>query len=427
MASTDDLIDVSVAQDGGVKKKILQAAPEGALGPPPADYVVTAHYTGRLASDGSKFDSSVDRGKPFQFTIGKGQVIKGWDEGFASMKIGEKALLEISPDYGYGKSGSPPKIPGNSTLHFDVELLGFKEKLKEKWEMTPAERIEMANRLKMEGTEFFKKQNYKEAVEKYDDAAGFVVDEGDSGNDVPTDDLPLYVSCLSNSAMCHLKLKQWSDAIRACSSVLAIDTEKSNIKALYRRGQARLKLGLLKEAKEDLMAAYKVDANNKDVRKALKELKEAHAENKKKEKAAFGGLFGKVDMYAEKKGPLIPNAKGDNPHVFFDIKHGDESVGRVVMQLYRDITPRTAENFRCLCTGEKGEGKAGKPLYFKGCTFHRVIKDFMIQGMLLDWWIHGVIDWWIVRLVRIDPRALCGLLTRYAFHSVHFNLIPFRW
>ena len=58
----------------------------------------SAHYTGTLKSDGSKFDSSVDRGQPFKFTIGQGMVIKGWDEGFASMKVGEKAVLEISPE-----------------------------------------------------------------------------------------------------------------------------------------------------------------------------------------------------------------------------------------------------------------------------------------------------------------------------------------
>lgn len=68
------------------------------------------------------------------------------------------------------------------------------------------------------------------------------------------------------------------------------------------------------------------------------------------------------------------------PRVFFDISIGGVPQGRVVFELYSDLVPKTAENFRALCTGEKGEGKLGKPLWFKNCTFHRVIKDFMIQG-----------------------------------------------
>jgi len=69
-----------------------------------------------------------------------------------------------------------------------------------------------------------------------------------------------------------------------------------------------------------------------------------------------------------------------NPRVFFDITIGGAPVGRILMELYADSVPKTAENFRCLCTGEKGMGKAGKPLHFKGSIFHRVIHDFMIQG-----------------------------------------------
>ncbi|RWS14569.1 Peptidyl-prolyl cis-trans isomerase D-like protein, partial [Dinothrombium tinctorium] len=67
-------------------------------------------------------------------------------------------------------------------------------------------------------------------------------------------------------------------------------------------------------------------------------------------------------------------------YVFFDVKVGEEKVGRIVFELFYDIVPKTAENFRCLCTGEKGVGVCGKPLHFKGCTFHRIIKSFMIQG-----------------------------------------------
>ncbi|ELR15447.1 peptidylprolyl cis-trans isomerase [Acanthamoeba castellanii str. Neff] len=69
-----------------------------------------------------------------------------------------------------------------------------------------------------------------------------------------------------------------------------------------------------------------------------------------------------------------------NPRVFFDITIGGEAAGRVTMELFADVVPKTAENFRALCTGEKGVGRSGKPLHFKGCAFHRVIKDFMIQG-----------------------------------------------
>lgn len=343
---------------------------------------VTAHYTGTLASDGSKFDSSVDRGKPFQFIIGQGQVIRGWDEGFASMKVGEKATLEIRSDYGYGDTGSPPKIPGGATLKFEVELLGFAEKEKERWEMSPEEKQEKAKKRKADGTALFLEKRFREASSAYEDAASWAFDddsEGEGGGEeIPEDDKELYTSCYSNAAMCYVKTGSWTDAIKAASKVLAVEGYENNLKALYRRGLAKLNLGSLKEAKADLMAAYKVDNKNKDVRKALAKLKEKHAEAKKKEKNAFGGMFGKVSMYDDKKGVLVPNANGDNPHVFFQIKQGDEDLGRVVMQLYQDITPKTAENFRQLCTGEASTDE--KSLHYKGCTFHRVIKDFMIQG-----------------------------------------------
>ena len=332
--NTDDLIDVSIAQNGGVKKRILKEAPEGALGPPPKGWDVTAHYTGTLASDGTKFDSSVDRGTPFKFTIGKGQVIKGWDEGFASMKVGEKALLIISPEYGYGANGSPPKIPGGAILHFEVELLGFEEKIKEKYQMTKDERLAMADKLKAEGTEFFQKSLFAEAAAKYEKAATYTVEtdcqdeDDDDEMTVPEDERALFISCWSNSAMSLLKLNRWTEAIQSCNKVLALESEATtNTKALYRRGLARIHLGLFKEAKTDLMAAYALDKANKDVRKALALLKEQIASAKLKEKAAFGGLFDKPGgLYEDKKGPIAPGA--DNPHVFFDIKAGEDDMGR---------------------------------------------------------------------------------------------------
>ncbi len=85
---------------------------------------VVVHYTGWL-TDGTKFDSSVDRNDPFAFVLGAGQVIRGWDEGVATLKVGDKARLTIPPELAYGKAGYPGAIPPNATLIFEVELISI--------------------------------------------------------------------------------------------------------------------------------------------------------------------------------------------------------------------------------------------------------------------------------------------------------------
>lgn len=109
--------------DSGLEYEILQ---EGSGESPQTGQHVTVHYTGWLDDDGkpgAKFDSSVDRGQEFAFIVGIGQVIKGWDEGVMSMKVGEKRRLIIPSDLAYGARGAGGLIPPNATLIFDVELL----------------------------------------------------------------------------------------------------------------------------------------------------------------------------------------------------------------------------------------------------------------------------------------------------------------
>jgi len=108
-------VDVETLKDGS-----------GDASPKKGD-TVSVHYTGTL-TNGKKFDSSRDRGKPFQFKIGVGQVIRAWDEGVMQMKKGERAKLTCSPDFAYGDKGVGGVIPPNATLIFDVELIDWSPK-----------------------------------------------------------------------------------------------------------------------------------------------------------------------------------------------------------------------------------------------------------------------------------------------------------
>ncbi|WP_373527820.1 FKBP-type peptidyl-prolyl cis-trans isomerase [Nostoc sp.] len=108
-----------VTTSSGLKYEVLN---EGTGAAPKTGQTVVVHYTGTL-EDGTKFDSSRDRGQPFSFKLGVGQVIKGWDEGLSTMKVGDRRKLTIPPELGSGARGAGGTIPPNATLIFDVELL----------------------------------------------------------------------------------------------------------------------------------------------------------------------------------------------------------------------------------------------------------------------------------------------------------------
>ena len=114
------------AQSAMTSGFVVETIKPGTGPAPQPGQICVIHYTGTLMADGSKFDSSRDRGKPFEFRLGTGQVIRGWDEGVAKMKVGGRYLLKIRSDYGYGARGAGGVIPPNADLTFDVELVGVK-------------------------------------------------------------------------------------------------------------------------------------------------------------------------------------------------------------------------------------------------------------------------------------------------------------
>ncbi|CAM9530024.1 unnamed protein product [Discosporangium mesarthrocarpum] len=187
----------------------------------------------------------------------------------------------------------------------------------------------------------------------------------------------LEVSCYLNASQACLSNKQYVDA--GAHATNALEKHPDNVKALYRRGVARRHCGLLDKSKEDLMKAYQLEPKNKAVVKEMQLLKASLKVAKKKEKNMFGNLFGKgVSVYGDKESIMVHS--GNNPRCFFDIKVGDNEPQRLTMELWANVCPKTCANFLHLCKGDKGKTPDGKPLHYKGSLFHRVIKDFMLQG-----------------------------------------------
>lgn len=277
-------------------------------------YIV--HYTGRLM-DGSIFDSSIERNTTFKFTLGQG-VIEGWSIGFASMKKGEKAVLQCGPNYAYGAGGSPPKIPPNATLRFTVELINYGPKRKETWQMKSNEKVEEADKRKNEGNRAFTGGDLYGALEEYKEGwkvIEYLNEESVASYDPLTENSKtllrtLHVTLQSNMAMVYLKLENYREAMKAADTALKHDP--NHAKSLFRRGTARAHIGMHEEAKADLQQAAKLAPTDAGIRAELERIKQIIQTAREREKKAFSGIFNKQNFSLDEPGKSGSNSSNSS-------------------------------------------------------------------------------------------------------------------
>ncbi|XP_054854750.1 peptidyl-prolyl cis-trans isomerase FKBP4 [Eublepharis macularius] len=392
--------DITPKQDGGV----LKITKKGGVGTecPMIGDKVTVHYTGWLL-DGTKFDSSRDRNDKFSFDFGKGEVIKAWDIAVGTMTIGELCRITCKPEYAYGTAGSPPKIPPNATLIFEIELFDFKgkdltddedggiiqrirkkgegyskpnegalveieiegrhgdrvfdkrelrfevgegenydippglekalqkmekleesvvylkpsygfgsagkekfqipqdaelqyevklknfEKAKESWEMNTVEKLEQGSIAKEKGTQYFKEGKYKRATLQYKKIVSWLEHESGLAGEEEEKARNLRLAAHLNLAMCHLKLKEYSQALENCNK--ALDLDGNNEKGLFRRGEARLAVNDFELARADFQKVLQLYPSNKAAKAQLIICQQKIREQHEREKKMYANMF----------------------------------------------------------------------------------------------------------------------------------------
>jgi peptidylprolyl isomerase len=239
--------------------------------------------------------------------------------------------------------------------------------------MNDEERVEATLKLKGDGNAKFKEGLFKEAEGFYREAISHL-DSVENENEKITE---LKSTILVNISVACNKAGDWAGANQAASR--SIDISDQNPKAFYQRALANEGIKNYDQAVKDIVSAIKLSPKDKNMRKVHEKLKEAKKEFNKTEASMYSKMISK-GLYEEKadapkKADGLPKYNPENPKTFFDISIGGEKQDRVIFELFKEEVPKTAENFRQICTGEAGTEDS--PHTYKGNIFHRVIKGFM--------------------------------------------------
>uniref|UniRef100_A0A6N2L312 peptidylprolyl isomerase n=1 Tax=Salix viminalis TaxID=40686 RepID=A0A6N2L312_SALVM len=281
-----------------LQEKVTKQIIKEGHGRKPSKYATCfLHYRAWTESTQHKFEDTWHEQRPFEMILGKEKnEMTGLAVGVSSMKAGERALLHVGWELGYGKEGnfSFPNVPPMADIIYEVELIGFDEvkEGKARGDMTAEERIGAADKRKMDGNSLFKEEILEEAMQQYEMAIAYLGDDFMFQLFGKYRDMALAVKnpCHLNMAACLIKLKRYEEAIAQCTIVLVED--ENNAKALFRRGKARAELGQTDAAREDFLKARKHAPEDKAILRELRLLDEHDRAIYKKQKEIYGGIFG---------------------------------------------------------------------------------------------------------------------------------------
>ena len=384
-----------VCGNGHVVKEQIKAG-IAAIGKPPDMASVEVVYSAWTA-DGKEFDSSraaYSARESLGFRVGDLWVNRVLEAAATNLDWGEKATFICTNVYAKLNNATPNSMPpkGALCLRYEVELLSWRAPQlkdlfltkKSRYDMSSEERMEQVARLKAEAQPLMSHGLFEDARGCYWDGIGYLEDGDQRANGTVViapegreeEAKQMLVSLYLNDALCSLKVGNSARRVEdLCTRALELNS--ASTKALYRRGIARTQLHEYKDAQRDLHAAAKLDPKSRDVRDAITELKAAMDAAKLVDEQFAGKGLG------SKSGPIPRAPPGGGLRapatVWLDIALAGERLGRLTIQLFENC-PRTVENFRCLCTGERGIGQTGVPLHYKGCQFHRLIPGFILQG-----------------------------------------------
>ncbi|XP_077995368.1 inactive peptidyl-prolyl cis-trans isomerase FKBP6-like [Glandiceps talaboti] len=289
-----DMADLTGSE--GVLKKMIK----GGMGEtiPPSSYC-KIHYNGYLEYSDEPYDSTRLRNKPQTLKLGEGMCIPGLEIAVASMRKGEFSRFLVKPEYGYGKQGCPPRIPGNTIILFEIELLSFIDNsLPEQFHRWSKEEqrnasfdeiLAVVHADRQAGNELFKEKHTKRAFGKYNEALQ-ILENCHLKDEIEEKAMQkVLLKLYLNMALCSIKLCRSNRAITFSKKALEID--EKNVKALFRCGKAYHQLSEFDRAKEFLLCAQKVEPQNGEITRELQKLDKSVKKFKALERDMYGKMF----------------------------------------------------------------------------------------------------------------------------------------